>query len=120
MSAGGEALYRCRRLFFILGGCMSEYRALYRKWRSRDFDEVYGQEGITDILKYEVKESRLSHAYLFCGSRGTGKYSVKIFSRLCEQNFVSVFIRNSFVFNYAVRMSVDKGIKTNSVGDKFF
>ncbi len=54
---------------------MSEYRALYRKWRSADFDDVYGQSGITDILKYEVKEGRLSHAYLFCGSRGTGKTS---------------------------------------------
>ena len=54
---------------------MSEYRALYRKWRSADFDDVYGQNGITDILKYEVEQNRLSHAYLFCGSRGTGKTS---------------------------------------------
>lgn len=49
------------------------YRALYRKWRPRDFDDVCGQEQITDILKYEVAEGRTSHAYLFCGSRGTGK-----------------------------------------------
>ena len=54
---------------------MSEYRALYRKWRPRDFDDVCGQNGITDILKYEVANDRLSHAYLFCGSRGTGKTS---------------------------------------------
>ena len=54
---------------------MSDYRALYRKWRPRDFDDVCGQDGITDILKYEVKSNRLSHAYLFCGSRGTGKTS---------------------------------------------
>ena len=54
---------------------MSEYRALYRKWRPRDFDDVCGQDGITDILKYEVANNRLSHAYLFCGSRGTGKTS---------------------------------------------
>ena len=54
---------------------MSDYRALYRKWRPRDFDDVCGQDGITDILKYEVASSRLSHAYLFCGSRGTGKTS---------------------------------------------
>ncbi len=54
---------------------MSDYRALYRKWRSVDFDDVYGQEGITDILKYEVASGKLSHAYLFCGSRGTGKTS---------------------------------------------
>ena len=52
---------------------MSDYRALYRKWRSADFDDVYGQDAITDILKYEVTSGKLSHAYLFCGSRGTGK-----------------------------------------------
>ena len=54
---------------------MSEYRALYRKWRPNDFDAVCGQSGITDILKHEVKNNKLSHAYLFCGSRGTGKTS---------------------------------------------
>ncbi len=54
---------------------MADYRALYRKWRPRTFDEVCGQDGITDILKYEVLENKLSHAYLFCGSRGTGKTS---------------------------------------------
>ena len=54
---------------------MSEYRALYRKWRPVDFDDVSGQDAITDILKYEVANDKLSHAYLFCGSRGTGKTS---------------------------------------------
>ena len=54
---------------------MADYRALYRKWRPRTFDEVCGQDGITDILKYEVENNKLSHAYLFCGSRGTGKTS---------------------------------------------
>ncbi len=54
---------------------MSEYKALYRKWRPVDFDDVSGQSAITDILKYEVASGKLSHAYLFCGSRGTGKTS---------------------------------------------
>ena len=54
---------------------MSEYKALYRKYRPYDFDDVSGQDGVTDILKYEVANDRLSHAYLFCGSRGTGKTS---------------------------------------------
>ena len=54
---------------------MSDYRALYRKWRPIDFDDVSGQDAITDILKYEVANNKLSHAYLFCGSRGTGKTS---------------------------------------------
>jgi len=61
---------------------LSEYKALYRKWRPRDFDSVCGQDGITDILKYEVANDKLSHAYLFCGSRGTGKTScAKILSK---------------------------------------
>ena len=51
------------------------YRALYRKWRPATFDDVVGQPQVTDILKYQVAENRVSHAYLFCGSRGTGKTS---------------------------------------------
>lgn len=49
------------------------HQALYRKWRPRSFSEVCGQDHITSVLRYEVAENRLSHAYLFCGSRGTGK-----------------------------------------------
>ena len=49
------------------------HQALYRKWRPQSFDEVYGQDHITSILKYELENSSFSHAYLFCGSRGTGK-----------------------------------------------
>ncbi len=51
------------------------YRALYRKWRPTDFDDMVGQEQVTEILKYEVANGKVSHAYLFCGSRGTGKTS---------------------------------------------
>ena len=49
------------------------HRALYRKWRPKTFDDVYGQEHITSILKYQTDKNQFSHAYLFCGSRGTGK-----------------------------------------------
>lgn len=49
------------------------HQALYRKWRPQNFDDVYGQEHITSILKYETANNKFSHAYLFCGSRGTGK-----------------------------------------------
>ena len=49
------------------------HQALYRKWRPRTFDDVCGQEHITSVLRYEVANNALSHAYLFCGSRGTGK-----------------------------------------------
>ena len=51
------------------------HRALYRTWRPRTFDEVCGQDHVTDILKYQVSEGKVSHAYLFYGSRGTGKTS---------------------------------------------
>lgn len=49
------------------------HQALYRKYRPRTFDDVCGQEHITDVLRYEVTAGKCSHAYLFCGSRGTGK-----------------------------------------------
>jgi len=49
------------------------YQALYRKYRPRAFDDVVGQEHITETLKNQIASSRLSHAYLFIGTRGTGK-----------------------------------------------
>ncbi|MBR0454775.1 MAG: DNA polymerase III subunit gamma/tau, partial [Clostridia bacterium] len=49
------------------------HQALYRKWRPQTFDDVCGQEHVTSILKYETENNKFSHAYLFCGSRGTGK-----------------------------------------------
>ncbi len=49
------------------------YQALYRKYRPKTFSDVVGQEHITDTLRRQVAEGRLSHAYLFTGTRGTGK-----------------------------------------------
>ena len=63
------------------------YQALYRKWRPRTFDDVVGQDHITDTLKRQVAGDRLSHAYLFTGTRGTGKTTcAKILARAvnCE------------------------------------
>ncbi len=58
------------------------YRVLYRKWRPQTFDDVSGQEHITTTLKNEVVAGRLNHAYLFTGSRGTGKTTcAKILSK---------------------------------------
>ena len=57
-------------------------RALYREYRPETFSEVIGQDHITTILKNQVREGKLSHAYLFCGSHGTGKTSsAKILAR---------------------------------------
>lgn len=57
---------------------MSENRhqTLYRAYRPSKFDEVKGQSQVTDVLKAAVKNKKIAHAYLFCGSRGTGKTSV--------------------------------------------
>ena len=66
---------------------MSVYRALYRKWRPMTFDDVIGQKHISDTLRGSIESGRIAHAYLFCGTRGTGKTTTaKIFSRAvnCE------------------------------------
>ena len=49
------------------------YLALYRKWRPQTFSDVRGQDHITAVLRNQAESGRISHAYLFCGSRGTGK-----------------------------------------------
>ena len=51
------------------------YQALYRKYRPQTFDDVVGQRSITETLKNQLITGRLSHAYLFTGTRGTGKTS---------------------------------------------
>lgn len=58
---------------YIPGGDQAVYQALYRKWRPKVFDDVIGQEHITETLKTQVKTGHLSHAYIFIGTRGTGK-----------------------------------------------
>lgn len=66
---------------------MYMHLALYRKWRSVNFDDVSGQTHVTSVLKYEAANGLISHAYLFSGPRGTGKTScAKILSRAvnCE------------------------------------
>ena len=63
------------------------YMALYRKWRPSDFDEVKGQDAIVQTLRNQIIYNRIGHAYLFCGTRGTGKTSIaKLFAKAvnCE------------------------------------
>lgn len=63
------------------------YLALYRKYRPVDFNSVYGQEEVVTVIKNAIISGKVSHAYLFCGPRGTGKTTIaKIIARLvnCE------------------------------------
>lgn len=63
------------------------YTALYRKWRPASFQDVKGQDHIVQTLRNQIESGRIGHAYLFCGTRGTGKTSIaKIFARAvnCE------------------------------------
>lgn len=63
------------------------YTALYRKWRPVTFDDVKGQDHIVQTLQNQITSQRIGHAYLFCGTRGTGKTSIaKIYARAvnCE------------------------------------
>ena len=58
------------------------YTALYREWRPQTFNDVVGQEHITTTLKNQILYNRIAHAYLFCGTRGTGKTSTaKVFAK---------------------------------------
>ena len=87
------------------------HQALYRKWRPQIFDDVCGQEHITSILKYETVNNKFSHAYLFCGSRGTGKTTcAKILAKAvnCESP-----VNGSPCNKCASCLSIDAGTATD-------
>ena len=87
------------------------HKALYRKWRPQIFEDVIGQDYIVTVLKNQVATGKVGHAYLFTGSRGTGKTTcAKIFSKAvnCEQNLGG---------NPCLECSVCKSIGNNSAID---
>jgi DNA polymerase-3 subunit gamma/tau len=87
------------------------YKALYRTYRPKDFDEVAGQEHITKTFKNALSKNKLSHAYLFSGPRGTGKTSIaKIIAK-------AVNCENAPVKNPCNECAICKGIDNNTIND---
>ncbi len=87
------------------------YLALYRKWRPKTFEDVISQPHITTTLKNEVTENRISHAYLFTGSRGTGKTT-------CSQILAkAINCLNPIDGNPCMECEICKGIDDGSILD---
>ena len=82
-TAGGYTAAPFVRLFYYeKGGAAVAYRALYRKWRPARFEDVVGQQAIVTALQNQLRAGRVGHAYLFTGTRGTGKTTcAKIFAK---------------------------------------
>lgn len=60
------------------------YTAMYRRFRPTTFEEVKGQDAIVTTLKNQIRSDRIGHAYLFCGTRGTGKTSIAKLLQKCQ------------------------------------
>lgn len=87
------------------------YQVLYRKWRPKTFADVVGQPHVTETLKNEIKSGRVAHAYLFTGSRGTGKTTcAKIFSK-------AVNCLNPVEGNPCGECEICRGIEDESIMD---
>jgi len=72
------------------------YQSLYRRYRSKTFQELVGQEHIVTALKNAVTENRVGHAYLFSGPRGTGKTSTaRILGKALNQKMIKKKKQNS-------------------------
>ncbi len=81
-SKSAHSYTQVRKFYFCLRGESMAYQALYRKYRPQTFSDVVGQEHITETLKNELSSGKTVHAYLFTGTRGTGKTScAKILAR---------------------------------------
>lgn len=92
-------------------GVLMAYTALYRRWRPKTFEDVVGQEHISKTLKNQIKNSGIAHAYLFCGTRGTGKTSTaKIFSK-------AINCINPVDYNPCNQCEICKGIQNESIMD---
>ena len=71
------------------------YQALYRKWRPDNFNDVKGQDTIVTTLRNQINADRIGHAYLFCGTRGTGRHQLPRYLR--RQLIVSIRLTATLV-----------------------
>lgn len=97
----------------MIWGKQMSYLALYRKYRPSSFDKVKGQDHIVRTLKNQLSSGRVGHAYLFCGTRGTGKTSIaKLFAKAvnCESP-----VDGSPCGQCAVCRAIDAGNSTNVI-----
>lgn len=89
------------------------YRVLYRKWRPKLFDDVVGQNHVTSTLKNQITSNRISHALMFCGTRGTGKTScAKIFAK-------AVNCLNNVDGNPCLKCDICKKIENGNILDVY-
>ncbi|MBE7034128.1 MAG: DNA polymerase III subunit gamma/tau [Ruminococcaceae bacterium] len=88
-----------------------EHQTLYRKWRPKTFDDVVGQEHVTQTIKNEIKNNVCGHAFLFCGTRGTGKTST---ARILSK---AVNCENPIDGNPCNKCATCQGIENGSIMD---
>ena len=80
------------------------YTALYRKFRPSTFEEVKGQDHIVQTLKNQIHANRIGHAYLFCGTRGTGKTSVaKIFAKAVTIRWMEALVMSAMYVRASIQ-----------------
>ena len=85
------------------------YTALYREWRPQNFYDIVGQEHITTTVKNQILNDRIAHAYLFCGTRGTGKTTTaKVFAKALNcldlQVLVSIHFLNTYFYTFDFKL----------------
>ena len=94
------------------------YQALYRKWRPQTFEQVLGQTATVKTLRRQIEAGRIAHAYLFCGSRGTGKTSsAKIMARRRVEILIDHIEHGGHACHEAVPYALQQRESTRRIDD---